>query len=341
MYARNNPTSYVDPDGSDARVTVDPARRHVTVATTVHLYGATAKQVTALGNVARLAEAFWRNPTVATQATVKAALAAGRPIPNAGLTARVNGQTWTLKFEISYTVYRGTAPFKRSTASDKTYDIDANRAKAEGVQPGDVLLNHEPNLPTTRTASVAGGHLPTLSSRSRRGVDQVNMLGDIVGPYADALEQEELARRAVHETGHAIGFDERYNPDMPMAGSYAGFDYDVMGRDHREYVLDPTHVSEYLTFAAGLVTPAAPGATPPTKTFLVSGHFDDTKGGKLHPSDQNYPAAQATARAAATARALSNTQWWESLKANPRNNAHDLVPRVPINDVTPPARRSP
>jgi hypothetical protein len=307
----------------------------------VHLYSATAQQVTALGNVARLAEAFWRNPTVATQADVKAALRAGRPIPSAGLTAQVNGQTWTLEFDISYTVHRGTAPFTRSTAPDRVYDIDSRRAKAEGVQPGDVLLNHMPTLPTTRTATVAGGHLPTFTISSGRRVDQVNMLGDIVGPYADALEQEGLARRAVHETGHAIGFDERYDPGMPMAGSYAGFDYDAMGRDHREYVLDPTHVSEYLTFAAGLVTPAAPGAAPATKTFLVSGHIDDTQGGKLHPSDQRYPAAQATARAAATTRTLSNTQWWESLKANPRNNAQDLVPRVPVNDVTPPARNRP
>jgi hypothetical protein len=173
-------------------------------------------------------------------------------------------------------------------------------------------------------------------------VERTNSVGDIKGSWATSSDVDALTRRAIHETGHAIGFDDRYDPVTAayISGGYPGFAYDAMAEDdpsHALRVLDPVHVSDYLSFAAGLnpaPAPAGPGKPPPmpspAKTFLVSGHLDDTHSGALKPTDPTFGAQQTAARIAATGRASRNTAAWDRVKATPTGTVNDLFPNVPV-----------
>jgi hypothetical protein len=249
------------------------------------------------------------------------------------LTATVDGQTWTLKFEITHTVHKGKNPIGTSSDPHTFYDIDKARAASDKVGVGDTLITLQPS-PGGSGAHQVGGDLTTVSA----GTDKSNMIGTIKGPFATKSNQDALARRVIHEVGHAIGLDERYDPVTAgfATGGFPGFDYDAMAQDNgRNRVLDPSHISDYLTFGAALASGLAT-----SKTFLVSGHIDDTKGGTLQPGAAGFAAAQAAARTDAVARAQSNTTRWDRAVASPTGTVSDVVPHVRVRATpAPPANK--
>ncbi len=340
-YVGDNPVAYGDPSGKEARVILDPQHHTATVQTTVHIYGVDASQRTAVQAVTQQAQALWTNPTVATQQDVEKAQAAKKAIPDRGMSVTINNQTWTLKFDIKYQIHVGSqAPIKLSapTAQGQTsvYDIDRQRAVADKFEVGDNAITLQRS---------AGGNVGGSVTSASVGTVQTNMVGEVRGRWGSQDERSALARRLAHETGHAIGFDERYDPVTASfaMGGYAGFDYDIMGSDtgYSTRVIDPSHVSDYLNFAVGLLKAAAPGAST-SQTFLLSGHIDDTQGGRLTPSAANYQAIQSTAQAAAATRTVTNTTAWQKAQAASAGTAAELVPHLPaglIQPLQPPPRQ--
>jgi RHS repeat-associated protein len=332
VYVRDNPVSYRDPDGREARLVIDPGTHTATVQSTVHIYGVNSANLRAIQAVTKQAEAAWASPIVATQADVEAAQKAGTPIPSRGTSATIGGQQWTLKFDIHYQIHAGVQPPVAVSApvggqQTTAYDVNPQRAAADKFAVGDNALSIRAG-----TGGTIGGMVHKLSI----GSFQTNMTGYVQGQWRTSSDQAALARRLVHETGHAIGMDERYDPVTASfaTGGYPGFDFDFMGSDtgYPTRVLDPVHVTEYLTFAAALLAKAAPQATT-AQTFLTSGYMDDTQGGTLLPTSRNYPGAQATARKDAIARATSNTAAWQQAQAHPAGTGTDVTPHVPSGFV--------
>jgi RHS repeat-associated protein len=344
-YCRDNPISHRDPDGREARLVIDPSAHTATVQSTVHIYGVNSANLRAIQAVTKQAEAAWASPIVATQADVEAAQQAGTPIPSKGLSATIGGQQWTLKFDIHYAIHAGVQPPVTVSApvggqQTSIYDVSPQRAAADHFAVGDNAISVQ-----AATGGTVGGVVEMLKT----GPDQTNMTGRVMGQWGTSSDQAALARRLVHETGHAIGMDERYDPVTAFfaRGGYPGFDYDYMGSDtgYPTRVLDPLHAQEYLTFAAALLAKAAPAATTP-QTFLSSGYMDDTNTGKLLPTATNYPGAQNTARTAAIDRAIRNTAAWQQAQAHPSGTGTDVTPHVPsglVHTIQPaqPARRHP
>jgi RHS repeat-associated protein len=328
-YSQNNPIIFFDPDGREAIMTIDEQSHTVTLKTTVHLYAGTKAEETRLNKIATKAKAFYASAVVATDADVAAAQAANTPIPTKGTGfTDPSGQAWTIKFDVDYKVHRGTAPVKEVVAQSggqTLYEVSTAGVQKDNIGVGDntmTLVKHN-----TKTI---GGHVPHATI----GTAESNATGELF--YEKGLPDEALTRRLVHETGHFLGFDERYDPVTAslMKGGYPGFDSDFMGADddsfNRVVVINPLHIEELGKYALEVRSKA--GALPAGTTsrdFLISGHIDDTQGGKLQPKHATYTAAQQTQRQNRAPAIIKNTSAWTKSVSAATGGRVNIFPHVP------------
>lgn len=328
-YSQNNPIVFFDPDGKEAVMVIDEQSHTITLKTTVHLYASTKAEEKRLTNIAAKAKSFYANPIVATDADVAAAQAAKTAIPSKG-TGYTDpaGQAWTIKFDVDYKVHQSAAPVKETVAQSggqTLYEVSTAGIQRDNIQAGDNTMT----LVKNKTKTI-GGHV----SNAKIGTIESNATGELF--YEKGLPDEALTRRLIHETGHFIGFDERYDPVTASfaRGGYPDFDSDFMGADDdssgRVVVINPIHIEELGQYAMEVRSKA--GALPQgttSRSFLVSGHIDDTKGGTLHPKKSTYAAAQQTQRQNRAPAIITNTAAWNKSKSTTPATGVTIFPHVP------------
>jgi RHS repeat-associated protein len=259
-FVLNNPIKYFDPDGKDVRLSVDQQTHTITYSTTVHFFG-TADEIKKLKPIAQKAEQFFANPTIETQSETDA-----RKAGNPAATARKpeftdsSGTKWTVKYDVHYELH-DTAKVKPATtyqdaANDPNKfvsDFQANETKLKqdvGYKPGDNVLTYTP--PSGSLGGVVGllsqpdPKFPTFNKPVSR------MVGQIVksNPFKADVTLEALT----HETGHMLGFDERYTDFGPISQEHKGFKYDFMtaASGKTGLVMQPTHIDASANFALGV-----------------------------------------------------------------------------------------
>ena len=328
VYAKSNPIIYSDVKGQEARLIIDESNHTITLQTTVHLYARNRQERRELQNAAQQAQEFFNNPNVATDQEVNKAKNQGYDIPNRGTTfTDTNNQTWNIRFDIAYEVHnRRDTPIThaRSNAQgDRThfYDVDQDRTSQDNIQAGDNILE----LKTRRQLDELGGSVRTLST----GPIQSNMLGELFatrvpgGAGARAIWRNEVARRLVHETGHHLGFQDRYDPGIAqfMGGTYSGFSSDFMGNDNllQGVVINPLHISELGAFAMEIHNQTPPPQSG-VSTYLLSGHIDDTRSGRMQVRHSDYNQAQIDLR-----QARGRAVFRQRMSGNPRR----VLPHIP------------
>lgn len=325
-YTKDNPVKLTDRMGSEARLIIDEQAHTITVNTTVHLYAATRREEQRLRNVSRQAESFYQNPVVATDQEVSQAQAAGTAIPSRGTNfTDAGGQAWTIRFDVHYQVHRATTPVKQIVSQSQgstLYEVSTSGVQRDSLQVGDNTMTLVRHSQKTIGGVVDNASIGSIAS---------NATGELY--YEQGLPDAALSRRLIHETGHFIGFDERYDPVTASfaRGGYAGFDSDFMGADDdsssRTIAINPVHIEELGQFAMSVRTQAGIIPTGTTsRTFLLSGHIDDTQGGRLHPSAQNYAQRQTTQRQTRGTAVVANTTGWTRNRAG---TTPSLFPHIP------------
>ena len=326
-YSKNNPVKFTDENGKEARLIIDEQNHTITVSTTVHLYASTKAEEKRLRTIAQQAESFYQNPIVATDQEVSQAQAAGTAIPSRGTTfTDASGQVWTTGFDVHFQVHRGATPVKEvvtQTQGSTLYEVSSGRAQRDGLQVGDNTMS----LISHRQKTIGGVvHNATLGTSTVS-----NATGELY--YERGLPDAALRRRLIHEAGHFIGFDERYDPATASfaRGGYSGFDTDFMGADDdstsRTIAINPVHIEELGQFAMAVRSSA--GALPTgttSRTFLVSGHIDDTQGGRLHPRAQAYAQSQTAQRQSRAPAIITNTAAWTQSRSR---TTPSLFPHIP------------
>lgn len=334
IFVQGNPVVYDDPNGGEARLIVDEQARTITIQTTVHLYATNARDRRRLGRAAQQARAFFQNPIVATDQQVNQARAQRKAIPNRGTTFTANNQAWTIRFDVNYQIHnQTTTPIRvaRPNAQGQlthAYDISRKGVQRAHIQVGDNVLI----LRTRQGSGTPGGNVQHL----RIGTIESNAVGTVRASRNATMSQ--IRKRLIHETGHFLGFDDRYDPALAglFGNTYPGFNFDIMGAGggaaSDPVVINPTHISEFGQFVMELRRQA--GALPQgvtTRTFLLSGHFDDTQGGRLQPRNRGYGAAQSTRRQQRATAVLANTRAWQQAQRAPGGQNPMLFPHIPNN----------
>ncbi|HYI11054.1 MAG TPA: SpvB/TcaC N-terminal domain-containing protein [Thermoanaerobaculia bacterium] len=258
-FALDNPVKFFDPDGRDVRLSVDQQTHTITYSTTVHVF-ATRAEIRRLTPMARQAEQFFANPRIETQAETQArqtAVAAGQPAPagRAPVFVDASGTRWTVRFDVQYQFHDiartppthsrqtlNTAPAATTFVNNQRAE-EARMTTAFGYQPGDNVMTLTPQAGSTggvtSLMTSANPAMPTFGEPHSR------MFASIA--RSPRFIQESL----IHETGHLLGFDERYEDFGPLSQSHPGFDFDFMGAGtgRSEITMHPVHIEAAGRFA--------------------------------------------------------------------------------------------
>jgi hypothetical protein len=147
--------------------------------------------------------------------------------------------------------------------------------------------------------------------------------------------------KLIHETGHFIGFDERYAGQRALLGEkYGGFEYDFMAavseiNDSGVRVIDPIHKKELVGAVSSVLHKAGTGLSGPgsegqTRTFLrgggVGGLFDVTNEGRFHPSNPSYAQIQEAQQTKSSEFTASHTEDW-------RRNPDQILPHIERDQI--------
>jgi RHS repeat-associated protein len=252
VYCRNNPLMFSDPEGTDPRLTVDQQNSSITYSTTVHVF-ATGEELERLRATGDRATAFFRDSSG---------------------TARVNGRDWTVQYDVTFQyhdtateplpsgisriheqqepavpphapTYRdqvGQAPGLSSFYSETLMrGFRAATQQIAGFQPGDTVLsmvNVEGGAGVTR--AVLNPDALTRTPRAIIGVDP-----------ADTQSDDAMYQVMIHEIGHTLGFDERYD-DHRQNAPHPGYEDDFMSsvNEARDPTMAQGHREASARFAA-------------------------------------------------------------------------------------------
>ena len=281
LYGACNPVKFNDPGGRDVRLSVDQNTHTITYATTVHFY-CTADQIRELTPLARSAEQFYNSPPVEAEDQTALRFRSLPSTPGTN-TFTQGGTQWTVRFQVNYVFHDvATDPLPAdlqslyndihagtgiSAASYRTR-LAAGTAAVPGFQAGDnIMMMH-------------------ASGRNVGGVTYRFSEQDAARPISGSPISRTLATIAnlpanmgeslVHETGHLLGFDERYSGGSGLASNQYGYRYDFMGpgggRSIGSLTVVPTHIEEAALFAIGV----ANGNT--LSNHVISGHMIDSTG---------------------------------------------------------------
>ena len=295
-YAENNPILYNDPNGTEARLTVDQATRTITYSTTVHVFG-TAAEIATLTPIARKAEAFYRNPTIETQEATAQRLA-GKPTIPAGNNQFKDtaGHTWTVNFDVTYQFHDTaviTPPFTYDSVKATPQVFAANKAAGEAQLARDVGFQAGDNILTPGSNGTAGGVVAHLTAPSPSfptfGIPHSRMVGKIATKRGYILES------LIHETGHFLGWDHRYGPLQILDNDPSkGFEFDMMagavGSSRKAITMHPDHIRTSAEFAIA-VADGRNLVDQPLRGIQV----DNVSGGKIEQFTGNSHGAATTA----------------------------------------------
>jgi RHS repeat-associated protein len=268
-YVLDNPVKYIDPEGRDARISVDQKTHTITYSTTVHFYG-TAAEIKKVTPLAKEAERFYKTPTIETGAQTQARFVKGGQAPTGGNTfTDPSGTKWTVKFDVKYQLHdvAKTAPVMTAagttvTGAGVTKDpatvndfvtnlpkIETDLKKSIGFNPGD-------NIMTLRPPSGSTGGITHLFSTADAGAPtfgrpESRMLAEVARGNTTDITRESI----IHETGHLLGFDERYD-GRSLVQNHNDFGWDLMssagGKGLDATTMHPTHIEDAARFAIGV-----------------------------------------------------------------------------------------
>jgi RHS repeat-associated protein len=273
-YVLDNPVKYVDPEGRDARISVDQKTHTITYSSTVHFYG-TAAEIKTVTPLVKEAEKFFKSPTIETGAKTQARFVQGTKAPSEGNTfTDPSGTKWTVKFDVKYqlhdvattppvvtaagTTVTGAGVAKdQATANDFVTNlptVEAGLKKSIGFNPGDNIMSFRP--PSGSTGGVT--HLLTSPDASAPtfGRPESRMLAEITRGKSTDITRESI----IHETGHLLGFDERYWDPSKGQGvlvqKHNDFGWDFMGAAEGKALdattMHPQHIEDAARFAIGV-----------------------------------------------------------------------------------------
>ena len=232
-YAYNNPVKLSDPSGLDARLTVNQQTRTITYSTTVHFYG-TAQDISTMQPIATRATQFFAN--------------------NSG-TVTINNQQWTVNYDVSFQFHDvATDPMPSGFNSLVNQAFNPTTHSNLQTAPGLITLYQPVWHQTFRTAASqvrgfrSGDNILAIANMGPLGAGQpgatLNLRSVMIPPLTgqpspapnqafmalnaqQATSAERIFRTMVHEIGHTLGFDERYDPNQ-NAAPHTGFSTDFM-----------------------------------------------------------------------------------------------------------------
>jgi RHS repeat-associated protein len=300
-FTLNNPVKFFDPDGRDVRLSVDQQAHTVTYSTVVHVFG-TAAENHRLEPIARQAEQFFSNPRIETEKQTRARLVGGAP-PSPRTTPTFTdgaGTQWTVRFDVKYQFHDiaktpPVATYKDVSTSQGATSFVNNRAAVEqkmtqsfGYTSGDNVMTLAPPAGSvggiTSLLSSGNSSAPTFSEPESR------MFSQIMRTTNPATTKESM----IHETGHLLGFDDRYLDFGGLSSTHQDFTFDFMGaaKSSGEVTMHPQHIPE----AGGFGLAVANGQNLLNQT--VRGiQIDNTgRGGDIPLSDPAYPPRQSLLR---------------------------------------------
>ncbi len=253
-YTQNNPLKYSDQTGTDARLTIDQESRTISYNTTVHFFG-TAEEIAKIRPFAQQATDFFSNPSIETQTETDQRLA-GISIrrPRRSTFTDVNGDEWQVRYDVTF-AFHDTSQISSPLASQTTEEILNNVPETErtlassvGFVPGDNILQFASNNAMTGGVTTLGTR--TDSRYPAFGEPVSRMIANISSAGGHELQS------LIHETGHLLGFDERYNQLFILnTGNHPQFEHDLMsgaGGDSSVVTMHPAHIEASAVFAIGV-----------------------------------------------------------------------------------------
>ncbi len=212
-YVLNNPITYIDPDGADARVGIDSANRTITLSSTIYVRGYNAKQ-----QVGKYNEFLEKNKDLLS-----------------GKFTDENGMEWSISLNMTFV--EGTEEDETRTRDNPNGDNmlilkrDGSRANAEsidGKQPRSKIVREDPDNIMSRIIGRYDGAGRMAIIRFQNGA----------GDFAEG-------GTAFHEVLHLFGLSDRYATENGRwAGVHSGYAGDIMavpsGYKGR-YTMNKTH----------------------------------------------------------------------------------------------------
>ena len=264
-YVLGNPVKHVDPTGRDARISVDQKTNTITYSTTVHFYG-TAAEIKKLKPLVKDAEKFFKSPTIESGTQTQARFVSGGKPPKGGNTyTDPAGTTWTVKFDVKYQLHdvaktpplvtsAGTTVTRSGVAKDQASlsDFLTNLPKIESDLKTSVGFNPGDNIMSMRPKTSAPGEVALISTPDAAaptlGKPESRMLGEITRGNSTDVTREAI----IHETGHLLGFDERYDGSL-LTQNHNDFGWDFMssagGKSVSATTMHPAHIETAAQFA--------------------------------------------------------------------------------------------
>ncbi|WP_038009271.1 RHS repeat-associated core domain-containing protein, partial [Terrimonas ferruginea] len=212
-YVLNNPITYIDPDGADARVGIDSANRTITLSSTIYVRGYNAKQ-----QVGKYNEFLEKNKDLLS-----------------GKFTDENGMEWSISLNMT---------FVEGTEEDETRIRDnpngdnmlilykdgsyANAANIDGKQPPAKFIRKEPN---NIMSKVIGRYAGTSRMAELAFSNGKGELSD--------------GNTAFHEVLHLFGLSDRYSMEnRKYLSAHTGYSGDIMAMPagyRGRYTMNKTH----------------------------------------------------------------------------------------------------
>ncbi|MEO5927539.1 MAG: SpvB/TcaC N-terminal domain-containing protein [Patescibacteria group bacterium] len=286
-YCRGSPVTLSDPSGLDETISVNPNSHSIVYSTTVTLYtGSSDPDV--VRETAGRAEDYYANrqPSVARELfgqTVGGALETlfGSKHPRTYYEESTR-TSWTVEFDVHYEVVEGDAPVMAMPPEGSSVSVGSilDALAAGGLEPGDNMMAYRP-------ADDPG---------FKKGVEGRTYSMSIGVPATDlkdaaAVLQPELP--VIHETGHLLGFHERYWA-MPGTGmDDFEFEEDMMRSSRPGPIsMSQRHVDDAARFALELASEMS--STGRLDRFEIFGATIDVPG--VSTTDPTYEATQQAQR---------------------------------------------
>lgn len=294
LYVQNNPLGAYDPTGMDAIIAVDEKAHTITYSTTVHLYADVADK-DKIEKAAQAAQKFYEDQSKGPNALVK----------------DDKGIDWRVQFDVKYVVHTDHAiPARIKTETVKTGTLnyrkdsleitDIENYKKDNIKPGDNLMDVKGKATDPGLGGEVNKEYDMTKEDSHRHVHaRVGTLytkkeatvADAAGTRKMDLSftDTELKNNLIHETGHFLGFDERYS--QSTKNTHAGFEKDIMSNvsryDNKE--IFKIHFEDAAKFALDV-------SFGESSHLFFRGDLDETRGGELTSASSEYQTTQTSER---------------------------------------------
>ncbi len=289
-YASGNPVVLYDPDGRDVRLSVDQQNHTITFSTTIHFFG-TAQEIRQMRPVAQRAERFFANPRIETESETRARFS-GQPAQGAARQPAFtdsSGTQWTVRFDVRYQFHDVASvppPVTYQSAQQAPNAFVNNFSATEQTLQRSVGYRAGDNVLTLAPQRGSVGGVVGLFSSSDTAFPVFNrphsrMVGQI--SRSSPFDRDKAFEALVHESGHMLGFDERYQDFGILSQPHQGFNFDFMSAasGRSEVTMHPAHIEAAAQFGV-----AVAGGRNLTDQVIRGIQVDDTgTGGNIQQYD--------------------------------------------------------